>query len=179
MHLDRPPRAAALPLLLPLLATAAVLLLGLPAHAQPSEASIAVPDPRPAPSAEDIAAAYDNSVLHEREQALRRAEAALLAHDPNTFVDRLREGPGAAPAVEAHFSVSLYGCAPAPAGEVGHVCHYGYRIADDRVGANVQGPALVRGHVFRAPGGLFVRELPLPPGPYGPREGLGGAPGSD
>ena len=123
--------------------------------------------PAPAPTAEDIEAAYANSLRYEREQALRRVEGAFAA-GPEAAGVRAAEA-------EVRFTVTLHGCAPAAAGEVGHVCHYDYRVDDGRVGASYRGPDLVRGHVFPGPDGLLVRELPPPPGPFGPRTDLGAA----
>lgn len=145
-------------------------LLASPVAAQPS----------PAPSAEDVAAAYANAARHEREQIARRIEqaAALADGDAAALLEQLRRGPGGVDeATLPTFTVTLHGCAPAAPGEVGHVCHYSYSITDPSEGVSFAGPDLVRGHLFPGPDGLLVRELPPPPEPYGPRPQLGAAPG--
>ena len=104
----------------------------------------------------------------ERERALARVEQALAALDPEGLPDRLAAGPRPQAPELPTFTVTVYGCALAAPGEVGHVCHYGYVVTDPVQGVSYTGPNLVVGHLFPGPEGLLVRELPPPPGPYGP-----------
>ena len=141
----------------------ALALLAPGAWAQPAPAD-------PAPTAEEIAEAYENSLRFELGRAQLEAAAAAGLEGFLAGVAGVAGAEATARLEKMSFVVTLYACAPA-AGDVGHVCTYAYHVEDAGEGVSAGFVSLVRGHVFPGPDGLVVHELPTP-GPLGPQGGL-------